>query len=151
MIEEEKKVLEIEEALEVERETYSEKIKSAIKMINNIESISESQVLMLSYRHMLVEKVAKYKSILYKKKSSDLNFRKSRYEYYKTQHDIRLDYREINEFISSDMALRIRQSELIENQISFYNQCIDTLDKMGFAIKAKIQVEELNYKNGIVI
>lgn len=114
MIEEEKKVLEIEEALEVERETYSEKIKSAIKMINNIESISESQVLMLSYRHMLVEKVAKYKSILYKKKSSDLNFRKSRYEYYKTQHDIRLDYREINEFISSDMALRIRQSELIE-------------------------------------
>jgi hypothetical protein len=113
-------------------------------MIRRIDTIAESQVLMLSYRHMLVDKLAKYRSALYKKKSSDINYRKLRYEYYKTQHDVRLDYREINDFINSDMSLRIRQTDLLDNQINFYRDCIETLDKMGFAIKNRIMVEEIN-------
>jgi DNA-binding winged helix-turn-helix (wHTH) protein len=45
------------------------------------------------------------------------------------------------------MAIRTRQTELLENQITFFNQCIETVDRMGFAIKARIQVEEFNHKN----
>lgn len=142
--EDEKKVAELEEALETERTTYSKKVEELISMINRIDKIAEAQVLMLSYRHMLVEKLTKYRAALYKKKASDQNYKKIRYEYYKTQHDVRLDYREINEFINSDMALRIRQTDLLENQVSFCSQCIDTLDKMGFAIKNRITVEEIN-------
>jgi len=115
-------------------------------MINRIDSISEAQVLMLSYRHILVDKITKYRAAIYKKKANDQNFRKMRYEYYKTQHDVRLDYREINTFIDSDMALRIRQTELLENHISWYTQCIDTLDKLGFSIKDRIQIEEIKLK-----
>lgn len=144
LTDDEKKVADLEEALETERSTYSEKMNDLIVMINRLDKISEAQVLMLSYRHMLVEKLTKYRAALYKKKASDQNFKKVRYEYYKTQHDVRLDYREINEFIASDMALRIRQTDLLENQVAFCSQCIETLDKMGFAIKNKITVEELN-------
>jgi hypothetical protein len=144
MSEEEKKVSELEEALEKERIDYSAKIGDLFPMINKIDRISEAQVLMLSYRHMLVEKLAKYRAANYKKKSNDQNYRKMRYEYYKTQHDVRLDYREINEFISSDMSLRIRQTDLLESQMTFYSQCIDTLDRMGFAIKNRLQIEEIN-------
>lgn len=144
LTEEENKVSELEQALENERTTYSEKLNDLIPMIHRIDRISEAQVLMLSYRHMLVEKLTKYRAALYKKKASDQNYRKLRYEYYKTQHDVRLDYREINEFIASDMSLRIRQTDLLENQSNFCSQCIETLDKMGFAIKNKITVEELN-------
>ena len=104
MTEEEKKVSEIEEVLERERVDFSSKISDVIKMINRIDSISEAQVLMLSYRHILVDKITKYRAAIYKKKANDQNFRKMRYEYYKTQHDVRLDYREINTFIDSDMA-----------------------------------------------
>lgn len=147
MSEEEKRVNEIDEALEKERGDFSKRISEVIRMINKIDNISEAQVLMLSARHNLVEKVAKYRSSLYKKKSTDVNFKKLRYEYYRTQHDVRLDYREINQFIDSDMSLRIRQTELLENQITFFSQCIDTLDRLGFSIKNKIQVEEFNHKN----
>jgi hypothetical protein len=144
MSEEERKVSELEDALEKERNEYASKISDVLQMIRRIDTIAESQVLMLSYRHMLVDKLAKYRSALYKKKSNDINFRKLRYEYYKTQHDIRLDYKEINEFINSDMSLRIRQTDLLDNQITFYRDCIETLDKMGFAIKNRIMVEEIN-------
>jgi len=147
MSEEEKRVNEIDEALEKERSDFSKRISEVIRMINKIDNISEAQVLMLSARHNLVEKVAKYRASLYKKKSTDVNFKKLRYEYYRTQHDVRLDYREINQFIDSDMSLRIRQTELLENQITFFSQCIDTLDRLGFSIKNKIQVEEFNHKN----
>jgi hypothetical protein len=144
MSEEERKVSELEDALEKERSEYASKISEVLQMIRRIDTIAESQVLMLSYRHMLVDKLAKYRSALYKKKSSDINYRKLRYEYYKTQHDVRLDYREINDFINSDMSLRIRQTDLLDNQINFYRDCIETLDKMGFAIKNRIMVEEIN-------
>lgn len=136
----------LDEKLSKERVKYSKMISSVVSMINHIERISEAQVLMLSYRHMLVDKISEYKSILYKKKSNDLNYKKLRYEFYKTKHDLRLDYREINQFIESDMAQRIRKTNLIESQINFFSQCIETLDKMGFAIKAKIQIEEINLK-----
>jgi hypothetical protein len=144
MSEEEKKVSELEEALEKERLEYTSKIGELFPMINKVEKISEAQVFMLSYRHMLVEKLAKYRAANYKKKSNDQNFRKMRFEYYKTQHDVRLDYREINEFINSDMSLRIRQTDLLESQMTFYSQCIETLDRMGFAIKNRLQIEEIN-------
>jgi len=147
MTEEERKINEIEEALDKERKEYSDKITQVIKMINRIDQISEAQVLMLSYRHMLVDKIIKYRAATYKKKANDQNYRKMRYEYYKTQHDVRLDYREINQFIDSDMALRTRQTELLENHINFFSQCIETMDKLGFAVKNKIQVEEFNQRN----
>lgn len=146
MTEEEKRVSEIEEVLEKERIEFSNNISDVIKMIKRIDTIAEAQVLMLSYRHMLVDKITKYRAAIYKKKANDQNYRKMRYEYYKTQHDVRLDYREINTFIDSDMALRIRQTELLENHINWYSQCIDTLDKLGFAVKNRIQVEEINLK-----
>jgi hypothetical protein len=146
MTEEEKKVNDLDDALDKERSDFNEKISEVIKLIRRIDTISEAQVLMLSYRHMLVDKMTKLRGAIYRKKTNDENFRKLRYEYYKTQHDIRLDYREINQFIASDMALRTRQTDLLEAQINYYVQCIETLDKMGFAIKAKIQVEEFNSK-----
>ena len=147
MTEEERKVNEIEEALDKERKEYSDKIAEVIKMIGKIDQISEAQVLMLSFRHMMVDKIIKYRAAVYKKKANDQNFRKLRYEYYKTQHDVRLEYREINQFIDSDMALRTRQTELLENHINYFVQCTDTLDKLGFAVKNKIQVEEFNQRN----
>jgi hypothetical protein len=147
MSEDEKKVNEIDEALEKERGDFSKRITEVISMINKIDNISEAQVLMLSARHNLVEKIAKYRSSLYKKRTSDSNYKKLRYEYYKTQHDVRYDYREINQFIESDMALRSRQTDLLENQVTFFSQCVDTLDRLGFSIKNKIQVEEFNHKN----
>lgn len=146
MTPEEEKVETLDTALTSERDDFSVKILDLIKNINDVSKIAEAQVLMLSYRHMMVDKITKYRVALYKKKTSDSNYRKLRYEYYKTQHDVRLDHREINQYIDSDMALRIRQTELLESQVNFFQQCVETLDKMGFSIKNRIQIEEINQR-----
>lgn len=144
---EEQKVLDLEAALEKERTEFSTKLADLIPMIRRVETIPEAQVLMLSYRHMLVDKLTKYRSAIYKKKSNDVNFKKARYEYYKTGHDVRLDWKEVNEYVAADMSLRIRQTDALDGQINWCTQYIDTLDKMGFSIKNRITVEEMNYKN----
>ena len=146
MTTEEQKVETLDTALTSERDDFSAKILDLIKNINDVSKIAEAQVLMLSYRHMMVDKITKYRVALYKKKTSDTNYRKLRYEYYKTQHDVRLDNREINQYIDSDMSLRIRQTELLESQVNFFQQCVETLDKMGFSIKNRIQIEEINQR-----
>jgi len=146
MTPEEQKVETLDTALTSERDDFSVKILELIKSINDVSKIAEAQVLMLSYRHMMVDKITKYRVALYKKKTSDSNYRKLRYEYYKTQHDVRLDHREINQYIDSDIALRIRQTELLESQVNFFQQCVETLDKMGFSIKNRIQIEEINQR-----
>jgi hypothetical protein len=93
MTDEEQKVSDLETALETERGEYARKISEIIKMIYKIDRVAEAQVLMLSFRHMMVEKLAKYRSAIYNKKSNDANFRKLRYEYYKTAHNIKLEYK----------------------------------------------------------
>ena len=149
MTEDERKVSELEEALERERTDFTVKLNDLIGMLNRIDKISEAQVLMLSYRHMMVDKLVKYRAANFKKKANDQNFRKLRLEYYKTQHEIRLDCKEVNEYVNSDMALRIRQTDLLDNQINYYSQCIETLDKMGFSIKNKISIEEMNDRRNL--
>ena len=134
----EEKLQKIETLLEKERIDWGKKIQALISDIKDAHKLAKAQSLMLSYRHMIVDKIIEFNILLGKKRANDANFSKTRYQYYKTNHDVRLDHREILEYIKSDMALRNRETNLIENQVSYYRQCIETLDKMGFAIKNKV-------------
>jgi hypothetical protein len=134
----EDKLQKIETLLEKERKEWSDNIQKLIRNIGIADRLSAAQVDMLSYRHMITDKIIEFNIMLNKKRSNDSNYTKTRYQYYKTNHDVRLDHREIMEYIKSDMSLRSRETGLIENQISYYKQAVETLDKMGFAIKNKI-------------
>ena len=132
------KLEKIESLLEKERKDWSIKIQDLVKDIVEPNKLAKSQTYMLSYRHMIVDKIMELRILLSKKKANDANYTKTRYQYYKTNHDVRLDHREIMEYIKSDMSLRIRETGLIEQQIDYYKQAIETLDKMGFAIKNRV-------------
>ena len=134
----EDKLKKIETLLEKDRKEWSDKIQDLIKDIKDAHKLALAQTYMLSYRHMIVDKTMEFNIMLGKKRAGDSNYSKMRYQYYKTNHDIRLDHKEILEYIKSDMALRNRETNLIENQVSYYRQCNETLDKMGFAIKNKV-------------
>lgn len=134
----EDKLNKIEALLEKERTSWSKNIQNLIVCIKDADKLSDSQVDMLSYRHMITDKIIEFNIMLGKKRANDSNFTKTRYQHYKTNHSVRLDHREIMEYIKSDMSLRTRETSLIDNQINFYKQAIETLDKMGFAIKNKI-------------
>jgi hypothetical protein len=134
----EDKLKKIEELLDKERKTWSNNIQTLIKAIKDADKLSGAQVDMLSYRHMIIDKIIEFNIMLSKKRANDSNFTKTRYQHYKTNHSVRLDHREIMEYIKSDMSLRYRETSLIDNQVSYYKHAIETLDKMGFAIKNKI-------------
>ena len=134
----EDKLKKIENLLITERKDWSIKIQSLVGTIDKAHKIAKSQTLMLSYRHMIVDKIIELNILLGKKRANDANYKKILYQYYKTQHDVRLQHSEIMEYIASDMSLRIRETSLIENQISYYKQANETLDKMGFAIKNRV-------------
>ena len=134
----EEKLGKIEELLSKERKEWSKKIQEIIEDIKDPKKLAHAQAYMLSYRYMMVDKIIEMNTVLSKKQSNDANFKKTRYQYYKTNYDVRLDYREMQEYIASDMALRTRETSLIENQVSYYKQSIETLDRMGFAIKNRV-------------
>lgn len=148
-LKEEDKIKLLEDKFEQERNTFSKKISSLIPLIRDLNTISEAQVLMLSYRQMLVDELHKYKTVIFKHKSNDRNTKKIKIEFYKRNYDIKLDSKEMLDYISSDMTLRIQKIDLVENHISYLSETISTLDKMGFAIKNKIATEEINFKGNI--
>tara|TARA_Y100000385_G_C12737567_1_gene485368 strand:- start:134 stop:571 length:438 start_codon:yes stop_codon:yes gene_type:complete len=134
----EEKLEKIEKLLGDERAEWSTRIQSLVKAIKEPKELAESQTHMLSYRHMIVDKIMEMNILLSKKRANDSNFTKNRYQHYKTNYDVRLDHREIMEYIKSDMSLRTRETGLIEHQINYYKQAIETLDKTGFAIKNRV-------------
>jgi len=134
----EEKLEKIETLLANERSEWSKQIQELVKSISEPNKLAKAQTHMLSYRHMIVDKIMDLRVLLSKKKANDSNFTKTRYQYYKTNHDVRLDHREIMEYIKSDMSLRNRETGLIEHQVDYYKQAIETLDKMGFAIKNRV-------------
>lgn len=134
----EQKIEKIEKLLKDERDSWTLKLKTLIETIGDPMKLSNAQIYMLSYRHMMIDKITDMKILLSKKKSNDANYSKIRYQYYKTNYDVRLDHKEIMEYIKSDMSLRNRESNLINSQIEHFKQMIDTLDKLGFAIKNKV-------------
>jgi hypothetical protein len=143
LTEEEKLVL-LEQKFEKEREQYTGKIGLLMPMLRNMDTITEAQVYSLSYRQILVDLIYKYRAILTKHKNNDKNFKKLRIEFYKRNYDLRLDSKEMSEYIASDMAMRVRKYELIENQINFLVSSVDTLDKLGWAIRARIDIHNSN-------
>ena len=134
----EEKLEKIEKLLANERSEWSTKIQGLVKDISEPHKLAKAQTHMLSYRHMIVDKIMDLRVLLSKKKANDSNFTKTRYQHYKTNYDVRLDHREIMEYIKSDMSLRNRETGLIEHQVDYYKQAIETLDKMGFAIKNRV-------------
>lgn len=146
---EEEKIKMLENNFEQERQKFSQKLSSLIPLIRDLNTIAEAQVLMLSYRQMLVDELHKYRTVIFKHKSNDRNIKKLKIEFYKRNYDMKLDQKEMSDYISSDMTLRIQKIDLVENHISYLTETISTLDKMGFAIKNKIATEEINFRGNM--
>lgn len=123
-----------------DREDWGTKLKPLIDMIKDITRVSEAQVIMLSYRHQLTDKISEFQNRLYKKGASfDYHFKES-FLYYSSEYNLKLSGGEKEKFIKSDLRELKRQEYMLESHIEFYYGCIKTLDQMAWAIKNKIHV-----------
>ena len=136
------KLLEIEKKLQTQRDDWGNKIVRLIKQLKDVENLSDAQVDMLSYRQMLVEQLTKFR--IRSKNTSTTYERKfkSRFISY-FNYDYKINDKQKVDMVNADLYFYRRQLGLLESQVEFFKECINTLDKMGFAIKNRVNFEEI--------
>lgn len=139
----------LELAFEAERTTIGSDIQTLVQESKELTKIPEVQAYMLSYRQIYSEKTAKYRSGLNKRREADLYHKSLRLRQIREGTSTTLNQnftytdRQIDQLITSEMAGRTRMLMSTESQIQFLEEMIDLLDKLGFAIKNRIEYEKL--------
>jgi len=114
--------------------------------MGSINNISDIQVHILSQRQLLVDKSNEMRVSIVKRNKSLGSARKQKYRFYKLEYDIKLNDYEIKNHIEADMEDSYNVIKMIENQITFYKETIETLDKSIWMIKYLIDTEK--FKSG---
>lgn len=131
---------ELEQKFDEERTKWKEDIISLLEMTKNNSKLAESQVIQLSYRQIIQEQIAKYRIFLEKSQESFDKQYTQRFRDYTIGYDIKLSGSEKQIHIYADChALRLRV-KLLDNQIKYLEECVKTLDNLGFSIKNKIDI-----------
>jgi hypothetical protein len=138
----EEKIQELDTKLVSDREKWSTRILQLITTLKDMSSLAESQVSMLSYRHMLVDHITEIQALIYKKKSNYEAKYKEKYIEYSTTGNMKLTGGEKDRFVKSDLMPIQRQISLLESHLDFYRECIKTLDNSAFAIRNRIRLAE---------
>jgi len=134
--------IKLEDLLNRDKSKWMADIKSLVLDLRDIRKLAECQVTMLSYRQMLLDKVTEMRIMIYKRNLAWDRHYKQKYREYSINYDLKLNQSERNSFIDADMGHFKLQVRLLETHVTFYQDCIKTLDNMGFAIRNRIRLED---------
>jgi hypothetical protein len=130
----------LEERFKAERTDWNSKIIELVESIKHTSKLSEAQVIQLSYRQMIQDKLAEYR-ILHEKRQEMFDKQTTdRFREYKLSYDIKLSGTETQAFVQSDCKALKLQLKMIHTQIIYFEESIKTLDNIGYAIKNKIEI-----------
>ena len=130
----------LEERFKEERADWNNKIITLVESIKHTSKLSEAQVIQLSYRQMIQDKLAEYR-ILHEKRQEMFDKQTTdRFREYKLSYDIKLSGAETQSFVQSDCKALKLQLKIIHTQIMYFEESIKTLDNIGYAIKNKIEI-----------
>ena len=130
----------LEERFKDERTEWNNKIITLIESIKHTNKLAEAQVIQLSYRQMVQDKLAEYR-ILHEKRQEMFDKQTvDRFREYKLSYDIKLSSSETQMFVQSDCKALKLQIKMIHTQIMYFEESIKTLDNLGYAIKNKIEI-----------
>lgn len=130
----------LEKELENERAEWKSKVIELINMMKDNKKLSEAQVFQLSYRQQVQEKLASYRILLEKRQGMLENQMVSRFRDYSLKYDIKLSSAEKNSFVSADCNALKQQVNMIKTQITYFEECVKTLDNFGFAVRNKLEI-----------
>jgi hypothetical protein len=131
----------LESRLLKDRKDWGDKITDLVSKIKNIDDLSECQVIMLSYRQILLDKVSEFKTTIYKRNNLWERHYKTEWRSYSLNYDMKLTNSEKSQFIKADLSELRVQIRMLETHIDYYQECIKTLDNMAFAIRNRITLE----------
>ncbi len=132
----------LEKMIIKDRTDWGDKISVVITDSKDMTKLAECQVLMLSYRQILLDKMSEFKGTVFKRNATWERYFKDLYREYSVNYDIKLNNAEKSQFIKADLSELRAQIELLEQHISFYQECIRTLDNMAFAIRNRIKLND---------
>ena len=139
-----KKIIEqnakLEEELAKERAEWKDKVIELINMMKDNKKLSEAQVYQLSYRQQVQEKLATYRILMEKRQGVLETQTTSRFRDYTLNYDIKLSSSEKSSFVSADLNALKQQISMIKTQITYFEECVKTLDNFGFAVRNKLEI-----------
>ena len=139
-----KKIIEqnakLEEELAKERAEWKDKVIELINMMKDNKKLSEAQVFQLSYRQQVQEKLATYRILMEKRQGFLETQTTARFRDYTLNYDIKLSSSEKSSFVSADLNALKQQIGMIRTQITYFEECVKTLDNFGFAVRNKLEI-----------
>ncbi len=136
------KLNDLEKFLEKQRSEWGDRIVDLISKIRDFDNLSEAQVTMLSYRHMIIDQIAKININLKKRESSyNIQYKNKFLEYF--NYDYKLNDKQKVNMVEADLSILDKQIGFLTSQIEYFKECIKTLDNVGWAIKNRLNINEL--------
>ena len=111
-----------------------------VNMMKDNKKLSEAQVYQLSYRQQVQELLANYRILIEKRQGMLETQSVSRFREYTLNYDIKLSSGEKNTFVSADLNALKQQINMIKTQITYFEECVKTLDNFGFAVRNKLEI-----------
>ena len=139
-------IIKLGELLKANRAKWQTEILKIITMSKDERKIAEASIVALSYRHKFIDDLAKYSDFLSNTAEQLSQYRKERlFYYYKPKNDdIRMQNApDRNIAIAADISPIQRKIDLIKSHIDFLKNCIGTMDKFGYFVKSKIELDKL--------
>jgi hypothetical protein len=130
----------LETDMNTERDEWNEKVINLVSMLKDNKKLSEAQVFQLSYRQQVQERLVIYKNLLEKRQAIFDRQTVARYREYTVGYDVKLNSNEKDKFVGADYAPLKQQISMIRNQITYFEECVKTLDNFGFAVRNKIEI-----------
>lgn len=130
----------LEQKFKTERDTWQEWVTDLVNSVKYSDKLTDAMVMGLSYRQQIIEKVAYYRQVLYKRKSQFDVIKADRYRKYTIESDIKMTGSEKNDAVLADLTSIGYQLNLLQNQIDFLSETNQTLTNLQFAVKNKITI-----------
>ena len=142
---EKEKINKLYESFEKERNLCKSRMTELVNKAQSINLISEGQVTMLSFRHELIDKSMDIKKMRQKKQITYNSLYTSLYDNYKRNgyKNLKLNRDEIIEYLRDELKYVNEQLEVMDLFILYYQKLIESLDKLGFVFKNKIDLEKM--------
>ena len=131
---------ELEKRFKKEREEWNEKMFDVINSIKDNKKLTEAQVIQLSYRQIIMDKLTEYRVLCDKRQESYDKLIQKRADAYENQSARKMSAVDKKMYLAGDYASLNRQIKLIDRQIYYLEETVKTLDNLGFAIKNKIEI-----------
>jgi D-mannonate dehydratase len=136
------KLNDLEKFLDKQRSEWGDRIVELITKIREFDNLADAQVTMLSYRHMIIDQIAKININLKKRQSTyNIQYKNKFLEYF--NYDYKLNDKQKVNMVEADLSILDKQIGFLTAQIEYFKECVKTLDNVGWAIKNRLNINEL--------